>query len=107
LVPVFANLLNNAAKYTPAGGHVWLSVRRADDRVIVEVRDNGIGIDPALLPRVFELFVQGRQDPDGPAGGLGLGLGLVRSLVQLHGGEVEARSRGLGHGTSFIVRLPL
>jgi PAS domain S-box-containing protein len=106
LIQVFTNLLNNAIKYTAAGGHVFVIVRQIDHQIVVEVRDDGIGIAPELLPRVFELFVQGHQRSDRAAGGLGLGLTLVRSLVQLHGGEVEARSTGRGLGSSFTVRLP-
>jgi PAS domain S-box-containing protein len=107
LTQVFANLLNNAAKYTPEGGRIVLTVRHNTTQVVVEVQDNGIGIDPVLLPRVFELFVQGYQDADRAAGGLGIGLTLVRSLVQLHRGEVEAHSAGLRSGSTFTVRLPL
>jgi len=106
LTQVFANLLNNAAKYTQEGGRITLTVRRNRTHVIVEVRDNGSGIDPTLLPRVFDLFVQGHQDADRTDGGLGIGLTLVRSLVQRHGGEVEAHSDGLQTGSRFIVRLP-
>ena len=106
LTQVFANLLTNAAKYTGEGGRITLTVRHNTTHVIVEVQDNGVGIDPALLPRVFELFVQGYQDADRAEGGLGIGLTLVRSLVLLHGGEVEARSAGQHAGSTFIVRLP-
>ena len=106
LTQVFANLLNNAAKYTDDGGRITLTIRHDQAQVVVEVRDNGIGIDPALLPRVFELFVQGHQDADRTEGGLGIGLMLVRSLVVLHGGDVEARSAGLHAGSTFVVRLP-
>jgi PAS domain S-box-containing protein len=106
LTQVFANLLNNAAKYTDEGGRIVLTVRHSKAHIIVEVQDNGVGIDPALLPRVFELFVQGYQDADRAEGGLGIGLTLVRSLVLLHGGEVEARSAGLHAGSTFTVRLP-
>jgi PAS domain S-box-containing protein len=107
LTQVFANLLNNAAKYTEVGGQVVLTVRHDRTHVSVEVRDNGIGIEPSLLPRIFELFVQGYQGTDRAEGGLGMGLTLVRSLVQLHGGEVLARSEGAGTGSAFSVRLPL
>jgi PAS domain S-box-containing protein len=107
LTQVFANLLNNAAKYTPEGGRIVLTVRHNRTHILVEVNDNGIGIDPALLPRVFELFVQGARDSARAEGGLGIGLTLVRSLVLLHGGEVEAHSAGLHAGSTFIVRLPL
>jgi CheY-like chemotaxis protein len=83
-----------------------MTVRHTERHIVIEVRDNGIGIDPKLLPRVFELFVQGYQDADRAEGGLGIGLTLVRSLVQLHGGEVEAHSAGAHTGSEFIVRLP-
>jgi PAS domain S-box-containing protein len=106
LIQVFANLLNNAAKYTNEGGRVVLAVHHTTTHVVVEVQDNGIGIDPNLLPRVFELFVQGYQDADRAEGGLGIGLTLVHSLVLLHGGEVEARSGGAHQGSTFVVRLP-
>jgi PAS domain S-box-containing protein len=106
LVQVFANLLNNAAKYTERGGHIFVLVRQLKREILVEVRDDGTGIDPALLPRIFELFVQGTQDAARAEGGLGLGLTLVKQIVQLHGGEVEARSNGRGLGSSFTVRLP-
>jgi PAS domain S-box-containing protein len=106
LVQIFANLLNNASKYTQRGGHIALLVRGEPQRIAIEVRDDGRGIDPALLPRVFDLFVQGYQDSARAEGGLGLGLTLVKQLVQLHGGEVEAQSAGPGLGSSFIVRLP-
>lgn len=106
LTQVFANLLNNAGKYTPDGGHIRLSVHGGDGEVVVEVRDTGVGIAPSLLPRVFELFVQGYQEPARAEGGLGIGLTLVRSLVELHGGSVEARSNAPDPGSAFIVRLP-
>jgi PAS domain S-box-containing protein len=106
LTQVFANLLNNAAKYTREGGQITLTVRHNKTHIVVEVQDNGIGIEPDLLSRVFELFVQGYQDADRAEGGLGIGLTLVRSLVQLHGGEVEARSGGVDAGSTFLVRLP-
>jgi len=106
LTQVFANLLTNAAKYTQEGGRIVLTVRHDKAHIIVAVRDNGVGIDPALLPRVFELFVQGYQDADRAEGGLGIGLTLVRSLVVMHGGEVEAHSGGARAGSTFVVRLP-
>jgi len=106
LTQVFTNLLTNAARYTEPGGHILVSLRQTGDHVAIEVRDDGIGIDQALLPRLFELFVQGDQSAERAAGGLGLGLSLVRSLVKLHGGVVEACSDGPGFGSSFTVRLP-
>lgn len=106
LVQVIANLLNNAAKYTPQGGDITLSSRIQDGRVQVEVSDNGIGIDAALLPHVFELFAQGERTPDRSQGGLGLGLSLVKSLVELHEGQVRALSKGSGQGSTFEMTLP-
>jgi len=106
LAQVVANLLTNAAKYTEPGGHISLVARREGAQVVIEVRDDGIGIAPAFLPRIFDLFVQGRQALDRAEGGLGIGLALVRNLVALHGGTVDAASRGLGKGSTFTVRLP-
>jgi PAS domain S-box-containing protein len=106
LTQVFANLLTNAAKYTDPGGSIELSVRVGTNNAIIEVSDNGQGIEPALLPRLFEPFVQGPQAPDRAVGGLGLGLALVKSLVALHGGEVAVQSPGRGKGSRFSVTLP-
>ena len=106
LVQVFANILTNAAKYTPPKGRIWLRVRYVQGEIVVEIEDNGDGMAPDLVPRVFEPFVQGPQDPERSTGGLGLGLGLVKSLVANHGGQVSARSPGLGRGSTFTVRLP-
>ena len=106
LVQIVSNLLSNAAKYTEPGGNVRVYAAQRDDAIVIGVRDNGIGIAPELLDRLFDLFVQGYRTLDRSAGGLGLGLAIVRSLVSLHGGEVEAKSRGLSHGSEFIVRLP-
>jgi len=107
LVQVVSNLLNNAAKYTPQGGRITLSVARQGAEVRIAVRDSGIGIGPDVLPLVFDLFTQAERTPDRSQGGLGLGLALVKSLVQLHGGSVLAESAGLGQGSSFSVTLPL
>ena len=107
LTQVFANLLTNAAKYTNSGGHIWLTVRRAGDRAIVSVRDNGIGMPPAQIASVFDMFTQIDRSNRRTQGGLGIGLTLVRSLVTMHGGRVEARSAGLGAGSEFVVELPL
>ena len=106
LSQVFSNLLNNAAKYTPKNGHISLTARREDNNVVVSVKDTGIGIRPELLPHVFDIFVQAASQ-DSERAGLGLGLTLARSLVELHGGNVEARSEGLGHGSEFLVRIPI
>jgi CheY-like chemotaxis protein len=100
-------LLNNAAKYTDPGGRIRLDVECNEETVVVHVRDTGVGISPQLLPRVFELFMQGDRSLDRAQGGLGIGLTLVRSLVELHGGQVEVFSEGLGRGSDFVVRLPL
>ena len=106
LTQVFANLLTNAAKYTDPGGHIFLRIWQAGAEAVLEVRDDGIGIDRDLLPRIFDPFVQGAQNGDRAAGGLGIGLGLVHSIVELHGGQVEARSQGSRLGSTFTVRLP-
>jgi len=107
LTQVVANLLTNSAKYTPPHGHVQLSLGGAGDEATLTVADDGEGITPELLPRVFDLFSQGERKADRPQGGLGLGLALVRSLVQLHGGSVDASSPGRGGGSIFTVKLPL
>ena len=107
LVQILGNLLNNAAKYTPRGGRIRLSVRRNDDRAEFCVADNGIGIPPESLPRLFNLFTRLDANNDGMPGGLGIGLALVRKLVEMHAGEVDVRSEGSGKGCEFIVRLPL
>jgi PAS domain S-box-containing protein len=106
LVQVIANLLNNAAKYTDAGGRIDLIVETAPHEVLVRVRDNGMGIPGDLLPNIFELFTQGSRSLDRSQGGLGLGLALVRRLIEMHGGRVEAQSTGPGSGAEFIVHLP-
>jgi signal transduction histidine kinase/ActR/RegA family two-component response regulator/PAS domain-containing protein len=103
---VVANLLTNAARYTDEGGSITISATRDKKEITLRVRDNGIGMSPELLPRVFDLFVQGPRTAERRQGGLGLGLSLVRSLVALHGGNVEAHSDGLGKGSEFVVRLP-
>jgi CheY-like chemotaxis protein/two-component sensor histidine kinase len=107
LAQVFANLLTNAAKFTDPGGHIAVTARREGAEAVVEVADDGMGIHPDLLTSIFDMFVQAEQGIERPTGGLGIGLSLVRSLVKLHGGKVEARSEGLGKGSRFVVRLPL
>ncbi len=107
LAQVFANLLTNAAKYTDRGGRIRLSAERRDGEVVVSVRDSGIGIAAEHLPRLFEMFSQAAPALERSQGGLGIGLALVKGLVQMHGGTVEAHSDGLGHGSEFVVRLPL
>jgi PAS domain S-box-containing protein len=106
LTQIFENLLNNAGKYTPSGGEITVSVRRESSSAVVSVRDTGVGISPAMLPRIFDLFVQADTSLDRAEGGLGIGLTLVDRLVRLHGGAVEARSEGPGFGSEFIVRIP-
>jgi PAS domain S-box-containing protein len=106
LEQVLVNLISNAAKYTPAGGRIAVSAALDGGEVVLRVRDNGIGIAPDMLPRVFELFAQANRSLDRAQGGLGLGLALVRRLVELHGGRVEARSDGCGRGAEFVAVLP-
>jgi PAS domain S-box-containing protein len=106
LVQVLANLLSNAAKYTPNGGCIDLRLRVDADRITLCVHDNGIGMSPELVKRVFELFAQGERTADRAQGGLGIGLALVKSLVELHGGAIEAQSNGIGTGSEFIASLP-
>ncbi len=106
LTQVLANLLNNAAKYTEPGGHIRLSAMREGDEAVIRVLDDGIGIAPDLLPNIFDSFVQADNSLDRSQGGLGLGLSLVKSLVELHGGSVSASSGGPNCGSEFVVRLP-
>jgi PAS domain S-box-containing protein len=106
LIQIIANLLSNAAKYTPNGGHIVVRMEAGDEQVVLRVCDNGIGMTPALAERAFELFTQGDRTSDRSQGGLGIGLALVRSLVQLHGGTVSAASEGPGTGSEFTVTLP-
>jgi PAS domain S-box-containing protein len=107
LSQVFSNLLTNAAKYTPPRGHIAIAAQQTGNEVTISVKDDGAGIDPELLPRIFELFVQDGQSLDRSQGGLGLGLAIVRSVVELHGGRVSAKSDGRGKGSEFSVVLPL
>ena len=107
LAQVLANLLNNAAKYTDPGGQIWLSVERELDHATVRVRDNGIGIPPHMLGSIFNLFTQVDRSLDRSQGGLGIGLTLVRHLVEMHGGKVSVSSPGPGLGSEFLVQLPL
>lgn len=106
LQQVVGNLIANATKYTPAGGSITLSMK-AGAQAEIRVRDTGQGIAPDFLPHIFELFTQGEQSPSRSASGLGVGLALVKSLVKMHGGEVEAHSQGVGCGSEFIIRLPI
>lgn len=108
LVQVFANLLNNAVKYTPEGGHILLGMQVEAENAVVTVQDNGIGMPPELVAQAFELFVQGERTADRSQGGLGIGLAVVKSLIMLHGGTVTAHSMGVaGSGSTFRVVLPL
>ena len=106
LEQVFVNLLLNAAKYTDGGGHVGLVVELEENEAIVRIRDSGIGIAPDILPHVFDLFVQADPSSRRADAGLGIGLALVRSLVERHGGRVTVMSAGPGHGSEFTIRLP-
>lgn len=107
LTQVLANLLNNAAKYTEPGGQIRLTVEREGSDVIIRVQDTGIGILAEMLPRIFESFVQGDRSIDRSQGGLGIGLTLAKSLVEMHGGRIGAYSPGVGKGSEFVVRLPV
>ncbi len=106
LAQVVSNLLNNAAKYTEPHGTITVIATTEGAQVILRIRDTGIGLSAEIQPRVFDLFVQEHQALDRAQGGLGLGLAIVRVLVELHGGTVEAHSEGPGKGSEFIVRLP-
>jgi PAS domain S-box-containing protein len=101
------NLLNNAARYTDRGGRISLRGERQGDEAVVTVSDKGAGIAPELLPHIFEMFVRAAPSPEGAQGGLGVGLTLVKRIVELHGGAVEARSKGRGKGSEFVLRVPL
>lgn len=107
LTQVIANLLTNAAKYTPAAGQITLQVQREADEVLISVRDNGIGIEPGMLTKVFEMFSQIDAGHEHAEGGIGIGLALVKGFIELHGGKAEAHSAGLNQGSEFIVRLPV
>ncbi|MBA3598893.1 MAG: PAS domain-containing sensor histidine kinase [Methylibium sp.] len=104
---IIVNLLNNAIKYTPSGGHIWVKCTVEATRAVIRVEDNGNGIAADMLPRIFDLFTQESSAGSAASGGLGIGLALVKSLVALHHGIVEVRSEGPGKGSEFTVRLPL
>jgi signal transduction histidine kinase len=104
---IFSNLLNNSAKYTESGGQLWINAKRVGNDVVVSVRDNGIGLSPEMLPVVFDMFMQVDRSAKRSQGGLGIGLTLVKNLVELHGGSITAHSDGPGQGSEFVVRLPL
>jgi signal transduction histidine kinase len=107
LAQVFSNLLNNAAKFTESGGAIRITTEHQGNRAVVRVKDSGIGIAPELMPKIFEMFVQGETVMERRHGGLGLGLTLARDIVEFHGGTIEVKSDGLGHGSEFAVSLPL
>jgi signal transduction histidine kinase len=109
LVQVFVNLLANASKFTPKGGRIELALGEDATRsnAVVRIADNGTGIAPEMLPSIFEIFVQSRTEEGRSRGGLGIGLNVVRKLVELHGGKVTAASPGIGQGSTFSVELPL
>jgi PAS domain S-box-containing protein len=107
LAQILANLLVNAAKYTDTGGRIEVDARREESELVIAVRDNGMGISAEMMPRLFSLFAQASPALERPDGGLGIGLSLVRGLVELHGGSITAHSQGAGHGAEFVVRLPI
>ena len=107
LLQVFSNLLDNAAKFTPSGGEVGVSLTREGAEAVVVVSDNGVGIDPAFLPTMFEAFTQADTSLERTTTGLGLGLALARQIVEAHGGTISAASAGRGQGSRFTVRFPL
>jgi PAS domain S-box-containing protein len=104
---VVLNLIGNAIKYTPAGGHVWVKATQDGRDILVRVEDTGIGIAPEMLPRIFELFTRSSTAADMVPTGLGVGLAVVKEIVELHGGNVQARSAGVGKGSEFTVRVPM
>lgn len=107
LVQVISNLLDNAAKYTAEGGRIWLTAVAENGKAIISIRDTGEGISSALLPHLFDAFTQATRTLDRRQGGLGLGLMIVQKIVEMHGGQVEVKSEGLGKGSEFVIRLPL
>ena len=106
LEQVIVNLLTNAAKYTQREGTIWVNAAREEREVVISIRDTGVGIDPRVIGEMFDLFAQGQRSIARSEGGLGLGLTISRTLVEMHGGQIAARSAGEGHGSEFIVRLP-
>jgi signal transduction histidine kinase len=107
LAQIVGNLLSNAARYTEKGGRIWLTIGREQQEAVLKVRDTGIGIARDVLPRIFEMFFQAQRNTKDAQGGLGIGLSLVRGLVEMHGGRIDAYSAGPGKGSEFVVRLPL
>jgi signal transduction histidine kinase len=106
LAQVFGNLIDNAAKYSKPGGHIAIDAELQGERALVSVRDTGIGIPPDMLLKVFDMFAQVDRSSDSAHSGLGIGLALVKQLVEMHGGTIEAKSEGRGRGSEFVVRLP-
>jgi CheY-like chemotaxis protein len=104
---IVVNLLTNAARYTGEGGHMRLIVQQEGGEAVLRVQDSGVGISPEVLPRIFDLFAQADKSLAHSEGGLGIGLTIVKRIAEIHGGRVEAYSEGLGHGSEFIVRVPL
>ena len=107
LAQVIGNILNNAARYTPEGGRIWVTAAREDGHVVLRIADSGIGMRPEVLSRIFDLFMQEGRGRDGSHEGLGIGLSIAKGLVELHGGTITARSDGEGRGSEFVIRLPL
>lgn len=107
LLQVLQNLLNNANRFTPEGGTLYLKTQVVEGELVIEVADNGEGIEQALLPRIFNVFSQGHQPLHRPHGGLGMGLAIARNVVEMHGGTITAHSEGQGRGSRFVVRLPI
>src|SRR5262249_36103170 len=107
LAQALCNLLNNAVKFTEKGGHIWLTVKRSGSDVVISVKDTGVGISANMLAKVFDMFTQVDQSLEKSQGGLGIGLTIVKRLVELHGGSVEARSDGPGMGSEFFIHLPV
>lgn len=107
LAQVVSNLLNNAAKYTERGGRIWLAAARQGNQALIKVRDTGMGIAPEVLPQIFEMFSQADRGASGSPGGLGIGLTLVKRLVEMHGGTISIESEGRGKGSEFLVRVPM
>jgi two-component system CheB/CheR fusion protein len=107
MVQIATNILTNAVKFTPREGSVWLTVEEEEQTLVMRVRDNGMGIETQMLPKIFEMFAQADTSLDRTSGGLGIGLALAKYLVEAHGGSIEAHSRGLGEGALFVVRLPM
>jgi CheY-like chemotaxis protein len=107
LAQVVGNLLNNACKFTDKGGRIWLTVEREGQEAVIRVRDTGIGIAAEELPRIFDMFMQVDTSLERSVSGLGIGLSLVKNLVEMHGGTVEVHSAGVGQGSEFVVRLPI